>query len=157
MPSSYSHFVDTWANSDCSHQHSYLCSKSIRILRRLLIYPVSMLFADLLSLHLITFLMFFILVHLVFFSCRFNQKQSSSLHVMHKNMLLLLGATLHLRPDPSTLEVEDRLKTHVCKYQLCLLGGFQQMHLSLLKSQLLWTGVCSINVQLTEIHGSTST
>jgi len=22
MPSSYSHFVDAWANSDCSYQHS---------------------------------------------------------------------------------------------------------------------------------------
>jgi len=88
-----------------------------------------------------------------FFSCRFKQKQSSSLHAMHKSMLLLLGATQHLRPDPSTLELEDGLQTHVCKYQLCLLGGFLQMHLSLLKSQLLWTGVCSINVQLTEIHG----
>ena len=33
-------------------------------------YLVSMLFADLLSLHLVTFLMFFILVHVTFFSSR---------------------------------------------------------------------------------------
>jgi len=80
--------------------------------------------------------------------------QSSSLHATHKNMLRLLEATLHLRPDPSTLEPEDGGQTHVCKYQLCLLGGFQQMHLSLLKSQLLWMGESSINEhrQVTEIY-----
>ena len=33
-------------------------------------YLVSMLFADLLSLHLVTFLMFFVLVHVTFFSSR---------------------------------------------------------------------------------------
>ena len=26
MPSSYSLLLDTWADSDCSHQHSYMCS-----------------------------------------------------------------------------------------------------------------------------------
>ena len=65
----------------------------------------------------------------VFFSCRFKQKQSSSLHAMHKNMLLLLGVTLDLRPDLFTLELEDGMQTSVCKCQLCLVGGFQQMHL----------------------------
>ena len=88
----------------------------------------------------------------VFFSCRFKQKPSSSLHAMHKSMLLLLGAAQHLRPDPSTLEPEDGMQTPVCKCQSCLLGGFQQTHLPLSKSQLLWMEGCSINVQLTEIH-----
>ena len=42
-------------NQDASRDHPYL---------------VSMLFADLLSLHLVTLLMFFILVHVTFFSSR---------------------------------------------------------------------------------------
>ena len=72
-----------------------------------------------------------------------------------QSYIFIFKATWHLhylRPDPITLELEDGLQAHVCKYLLCLLEGFQQKHLPQLELQLLWMEGCSINNQSTQIH-----